>query len=107
MALLTPCNCILLRLAPWELAHHRDAVGDLRHSPECCASDRIPPWRALVASEAHLDTLHAAALLCRVCEAQPWTGLARCGILVCASCAECEPDDDDESLSLAPPRLRS
>jgi hypothetical protein len=51
----------------------------------------------LIAHDTHLATLYTAGLLCQVCEDTPWTQQARyCDALVCATCAEGEPEPDDE-----------
>ena len=50
---------------------------------------------ALIPHDPHLDLLWNAALLCEVCQLWPWTQRARhCGALICASCAEGEPDEE-------------
>lgn len=33
-----PCNCVVARLAKWELAYRRNLDGSTRHDPECSAS---------------------------------------------------------------------
>jgi hypothetical protein len=51
----------------------------------------------------HLDTLYDAGVLCAVCERQPWTQQARsCNALICADCAQGEPDDDEASPPTGP-----
>jgi hypothetical protein len=45
----------------------------------------------------HLDTLWAAYLLCDICQERPWTtrGLWH-DVVLCADCAEGEPQWEDE-----------
>jgi hypothetical protein len=51
---------------------------------------------ALIRHDPYLATLFDAALLCHVCQERPWTQTARwCAALVCAGCAEGEPDESD------------
>jgi hypothetical protein len=54
-----------------------------------------------VATAVHLDTLWTAQLLCAICEEAPWTQPARwhTRVLLCAQCAEGEPDPDGEPAS--------
>jgi hypothetical protein len=51
---------------------------------------------ALILHDPYLATLFDAVLLCNVCQERPWTQTARfCAALLCAGCAEGEPDEND------------
>jgi hypothetical protein len=57
---------------------------------------RTMPCTSLIPADAHLDLLFEAALLCEVCQLQPWTQHAQyCGALICADCAEGELGPED------------
>ena len=48
--------------------------------------------------EPHLDTLWHAALLCAICEEQPWAqhGMSH-PVLLCVGCAEGEPNETEDA----------
>ena len=53
---------------------------------------------ALIPQNPYLDLLFTAALLCQVCELQPWTQQAQCcNTLVCHGCAMGEPHPEEET----------
>jgi hypothetical protein len=52
---------------------------------------------ALILHDPYLATLCDARLLCDVCQERPWTQTARwCTALICAGCAEGEPDAEEQ-----------
>ena len=57
----------------------------------------------LIRWEHHMNLLFGAKLLCQVCEARAWTQRARwCAALICESCAEGEPEPDEEEANAMP-----
>lgn len=53
---------------------------------------------AVIRHQDTLETLFHAHLLCAVCQEVPWTQTARwCEALICAACAEGEPEPHEES----------
>jgi hypothetical protein len=59
-------------------------------------------WRclstsALVRPDTYYQSLFSTELLCHVCQERPWTQHARwCSALICAGCAEGEPNPEED-----------